>query len=58
MSAGFEAVSYSVKALLNSSSLLELSDILRLMESGSCLIILGEWFEFALMYSGWLLGFL
>ena len=54
----FRAVSYSVIALLNSSSLQELSDILRLIESGSCLIMLGGWFDFALMYSGWLLGFL
>ena len=44
-------------ALLNSCSLHELSEIRRLIDAGSCLMILGGWLDLILMYCGRLLGF-
>ena len=41
-----------VLALLNSSSLQEISETLRLMESGSCSVMLGGWLNSTLIYRG------
>ena len=43
--------------MLNLCSLHELSEIRRLIDAGSCLIILGGWLDLILMYCGKLLGF-
>ncbi len=43
------ASSYIGLALLNSVSLRDMSDILRLMAAGSCLMMLGGWLDLVLM---------
>ena len=40
--------------MLNSCSLHELSEIRRLIDAGSCLIILGGWLDLILMYCAWI----
>ena len=49
---------FSGLALLNASSLEELSEIRLLMDAGICFMMLGRWLDFLLMYCGWSFGFL
>ena len=58
VSAGFEGVIIGSLSFVNFVFVAGMSEILRLMELGSCLVMLGGWLDLTLIYRGWLLGFL